>query len=105
MSKKELNAKSFEEIISGDKPVFVDFYATWCGPCQMMIPVIEELAKEAKGFAVTKLDIDQAPKIAAKYNVMSVPTFIIFKDGKEVARMMGAMSKDLLLQKIKSATK
>ena len=99
---KELNSKNFDEVVNGDKPVFVDFYATWCGPCQMMMPAIEELSKEAKDFTVAKLDIDQAPEVAAKYNVMSVPTFILFKDGKEAARMMGAMPKDLILEKIKA---
>lgn len=103
MSEQELNSKNFEEVISGDKPVFVDFYATWCGPCQMMMPVIDELVKEAKDFSVAKLDIDQAPEVAAKYNVMSVPTFILFRDGKEATRMMGAMPKDLILEKIKAA--
>jgi len=105
MSEQELDAKSFEKAITGDKPVFVDFYATWCGPCQMMMPVIDELAKEAKDFVVAKLDIDQSPDIAAKYNVMSVPTFIVFKNGKEAARMMGAMPKDLMLEKIAAAIK
>lgn len=105
MSEKELDAKSFDQAIKGDKPVFVDFYATWCGPCQMMLPIISELAKEAKDFAVAKLNIDQAPEVAAKYNVMSVPTFILFKDGKEATRMMGAMPKDLILEKINSAIK
>lgn len=100
---KELDLKSFEQAIAGDKPVFVDFYATWCGPCQMMLPIIDELAKEAKDFTVAKLDIDGAPEVAAKYNVMSVPTFILFKDGKEAVRMMGAMPKDLILEKIKPA--
>jgi thioredoxin 1 len=105
MSEKELDSKNFDEVIGGDRPVFVDFYATWCGPCQMMMPVIEELAKEAEDFTVAKLDIDQAPEVAAKYNVMSVPTFILFKDGKEAARMMGAMPKDLILEKIKAGMK
>lgn len=102
---KELDSKNFDEVVGGSKPVFVDFYATWCGPCQMMMPVIEELAKEAKNFVVAKLDIDQSPDIAAKYNVMSVPTFIVFQDGKEAARMMGAMPKDLMLEKIEAAIK
>ena len=102
---KELDSKNFDEVIAGDKPVFVDFYATWCGPCQMMLPVISELAEEADGFTVAKLDIDQAPEIAAKFNVMSVPTYIVFKDGKEAARMMGAMPKDLLLKRIEEAIK
>lgn len=105
MPEKELDSKNFDEVIAGSKPVFVDFYATWCGPCQMMLPVIEELAEEAKDFAVAKLDIDKAPEVAARFNVMSVPTFIVFKDGKEAARMMGAMPKDLLLEKINSAIK
>lgn len=105
MSEKELDSKNFDEVIASDKPVFVDFYATWCGPCQMMSPVIEELAKEAEGFIVAKLDIDKAPEVAAKFNVMSVPTFIVFKDGKEATRMMGAMPKDLLLEKIQAAIK
>lgn len=105
MSEQELDSKNFDEVIRGEKPVFVDFYATWCGPCQMMMPVIEELAKEAKDFIVAKLDIDQAPEIAAKYNVMSVPTFMVFKDGKEAVRMMGAMPKDLMLEKINKAIK
>lgn len=100
---KELDSKNFDEAIAGDKPVFVDFYATWCGPCQMMMPIISELAEEADGFTVAKIDIDKAPEVAAKHNVMSVPTFIVFKDGKEAARMMGAMPKDLLLEKIKAA--
>jgi len=105
VSEQELDSKNFDEVIRGEKPVFVDFYATWCGPCQMMMPVIEELAKEAKDFIVAKLDIDQAPEIAAKYNVMSVPTFMVFKDGKEAVRMMGAMPKDLMLEKINKAIK
>jgi thioredoxin 1 len=105
VSEQELDSKNFDEAIAGDKPVFVDFYATWCGPCQMMLPIISELAKEAKDFSVVKLDIDKAPEIAAKYNVMSVPTFILFKDGKEAVRMMGAMPKDLILEKVNSVIK
>ena len=100
-----MDSKNFEAVISGNKPVLVDFFATWCGPCQMMLPIIEEIADEAKDFGVVKLDIDESPEIAAKYNVMSVPTFIIFKDGKDIERMMGAMPKDLILEKINKAIK
>ena len=98
-----LTQESFKDVINGDKPVFVDFFATWCGPCQMMLPLIDELADEAKDYKVYKLDIDQAPDVAAKYGVMSVPSFLVFEKGEEKARMMGAMPKELLVQKIDSA--
>ena len=103
MLEQELDAKSFEKVIVADKPVLVDFFATWCGPCQMMMPIIEEVAQEAKNFSVEKLDIDKAPKVAAKHNVMSVPTFILFKNGREVIRVATPMPKDLLLDKINQA--
>lgn len=100
-----LTKDSFEKAIEGDKPVFVDFFATWCGPCQMMLPLVNELADEAKDYKVYTIDIDQAPEIAAKFGVMSVPTFIVFQNGEEKERMMGAMPKELLVQKIESAIK
>ncbi len=113
MSEKEkkgansIDAKQFEELIKGDKPVFVDFSATWCGPCQMMLPIIDEWAAESdeKDFVVAKLDIDQAPEVAAKYNVMGVPTFIIFKDGKEAERMQGVMPKESLAEAMEKVAK
>jgi thioredoxin 1 len=103
---READANNFDDLMKESKPVLVDFSVTWCGPCQMMSPVIEELAEEEgeKTFIVAKLDIDSAPDIAAKYNVMSVPTFIIFKEGKEVDRIMGAIPKDAILEKIKVHT-
>lgn len=98
-----IDNNNFELVTGSDKPVLVDFYATWCGPCQMMLPVIKEIATEEKNktFIVAILDLDANAEIAAKYDVMSVPTFIIFKDGKEQARMLGAMPKDAILTKIK----
>ncbi len=100
-------ADNFEKIITGEKPVLVDFFATWCGPCQMMLPVIGDIAKNDAGeeFDVAVLDIDENSDIAAKYNVMSVPTFIVFNGGKEVARMLGAMPKEMILDKIKTSIK
>jgi thioredoxin 1 len=102
-----LSQENFEQTISGAKPVLVDFFATWCGPCQMMLPVLHDIAKEEaeQSFIVGALNIDDAPEIAAKYGVMSVPSFVVFKDGKEVARMMGAMPKEMLVVKVKSAIK
>ena len=103
MSAKKVDAKEFDTLINAYKPVLVDFFATWCGPCQMMEPIIEEIAKEARDFEVLKIDIDQAPELAAKYNVMGVPTFIVFKNGKEMDRIAQAVSKDILLEKIRNA--
>ena len=107
MIAREIGANKFEELIKGDKPVFVDFFATWCGPCQMMLPIIDEWAGEhgEKDYIVAKLDIDQAPEIAAKYNVMGVPTFIIFKDGEEAERMQGVVPKERLAEAMEKATK
>ncbi len=82
--------------------VLVDFFATWCGPCQMMAPIIEEMIKENKDGNVTigKLNIDDAQEISSKYNVMSIPTFLVFKGGKVVGRQTGYCDKDELMQLI-----
>lgn len=82
---------NFEEmVLKSDKPVMVDFFATWCGPCQMAAPVIDELSDDYAGKAVIgKLDVDQNQQTASQYGVMSIPTVILFKDGKEVMRKTG----------------
>ncbi|MEI8232399.1 MAG: thioredoxin [bacterium] len=78
------------EVIKSDKPVMVDFWATWCGPCQMAGPVVDALADDYKGkVKIGKLDVDANPETAGKYGVMSIPTVILFKDGKEIARKVG----------------
>lgn len=88
-----------QEVLKSEKPVLVDFYADWCGPCQMMGPVIEEIAEELKEKAkVGKINVDENPDIALEYNVMSIPTLIIFKDGKEIKRFVGVTDKDELLK-------
>jgi len=79
-----------DQVLKSDKPVMVDFWATWCGPCVMAGPVVDELADEYKGKVVVgKLDVDQNQATAQQYGVMSIPTVIMFKDGKEVARKVG----------------
>lgn len=84
-----------------DKPVLVDFFADWCGPCKMMAPVVEQLAEELEGKAkVGKLNIDENMDIAEKYRVMNIPTFLIFKDGQEKERIVGAVSKNELKNKL-----
>lgn len=87
----ELTDKNFEkEVLQAGMPVFVDFWAPWCGPCQMAKPVIEELAKEYQGkIKIGKLNVDENPKIAQKYGIMSIPTVVIFKERKEVKRQIG----------------
>ncbi|MBU4331953.1 thioredoxin [Patescibacteria group bacterium] len=91
-----------QEVIKSETPVLVDFFADWCGPCQMMHPIIEELAEEMKDKKVKigKLNVDEAPETAGKYNVMSIPTLIIFKGGEPVETMAGAQSKEALVEKL-----
>ena len=81
----------------------IDFYADWCGPCQPMKPIIEEIEKEMQdSLRVTKVDVDQNQEMASKYGVMSIPTLIILKNGEETDRLVGAVGKDTLVQKIKA---
>lgn len=93
-----------EEVLKSDVPVLVDMFATWCGPCKMMAPVVAQLAEEYKGTVkVGKLDIDQNVDIVAQYKIMSVPTFLVFKDGEVVAKLIGAVSKEELVEAIDQA--
>lgn len=102
MVELQLNKDNFEkEVLQSDLPVLVDFYATWCPPCKMLAPVIEQLAEELRDkMKVAKLDIDQNQAIAQKYGVMSVPTMIIFESGKEKKRMVGLRSKEDLVKEL-----
>ncbi len=92
---------NFKEIINSDKPVLVDFWATWCGPCQMIAPVIEELADEYEGKAViAKVDVDSNPNISAELGIRSIPTLMIFKNGEMVGKEVGAVPKTVLSEKL-----
>ncbi len=96
----KFNLENFEkEVLNANETVLVDFYADWCGPCKMMAPIIGELATELHGKGkVGKINIDENQELAIKYNVMSIPTLIIFKDGKEVKRFVGVRDKSELLK-------
>ena len=101
MEYKFTSADFEKEVLQSDKPVLVDFFADWCGPCKMMAPVVEQLAEELEGKAkVGKLNIYATMDIAEKYRVMTIPTFRIFKDGQEKERIVGAVSKNELKNKL-----
>jgi thioredoxin 1 len=85
--------ENFNEIKAQDKTVLLDFYADWCGPCRMVAPVVEEIAKENANVVVGKINVDDDPELAQAYGVMSIPTLIVLKGGKEVARSTGARPK------------
>ena len=98
----ELSSKNFKEILDSNEKVLVDFYADWCGPCKMMAPVVEELAEELNGVAkVGKVNVDNNQDLAMQFNVMSIPTLIVFKNGEVVKRFVGVTDKQDLINAIK----
>ena len=100
-----LTDDNFEnEVIKSDKPVLIDFWAVWCGPCKIIAPVVEELASEYEGkIKVGKLDVDENQESSIKYGVRSIPTLLIFKDGKVKDTIIGAVPKSQIVQKLNSA--
>ena len=99
-----VDSKNFEQTINSKEVVLVDFYATWCGPCKMLAPILEQVCEEvAENTLIAKLDIDNALDIAKEFGVMSVPTMIIFKNGKEVERLIGLRQKTQILEVLKNA--
>ncbi len=104
MAKLDFSDSNFEqEVLKSDQVVLVDFFASWCAPCKMQTPIIEELAEEFAGRAkLGAMDIDANPKTAQKFGVMSIPTLIIFKSGQPVETLVGVQSKDILKEKIQA---
>ena len=96
---KKLNAENFEtEVLQAQGLALVDFYADWCGPCKMVAPVLEEIAQEREDVLIGKINVDESGILAAKYQVVSIPTMILFKDGKEQGRIIGFKPKDDILR-------
>lgn len=99
----ELNTENFDSVVlQADSPVLVDFWAPWCGPCKVMGPLVEELAGEMGNVIIAKVNVDDNPDLARQFNILSIPTFLIFKGGQVVEQFSGSMGKDALREKIES---
>ena len=98
MSAMHINNHNFqEEVIHSEKPVLVDFWASWCGPCRMVGPIIDEIAEEHPEYKVVKINIDEEPELASQYRVVSIPTLLVMKDGQVVQQSVGARPKNQIL--------
>jgi len=98
MAVNKVNNDTFQsQVLENSKTVLVDFYADWCGPCKMLAPIIDQIASEGGNYDVYKLNVDEAPEIAAKYGVMSIPALIVFKGGEVAGKTIGVQSKQTIL--------
>ena len=102
MSAIHVNKNNFqEEVLNSDKPVLVDFWAPWCGPCRMVMPIIEAIAEENEDIKVVKINVDEDPELANRFGVMTIPTLYVFKNGEAVNHRSGAMPKEQILAMVK----
>lgn len=97
MSVLSVNKNNFESVKNSDKPVLLDFYADWCGPCRMVSPLVDEIAKENPQYLVGKINVDQEPGLAQAFSVSSIPTLVVMKNGKIVQKIVGARPKSQIL--------
>ncbi len=102
MSAIHVNKNNFqEEVLNSDKPVLVDFWAPWCGPCRMVLPIIEEIAEENDDIKVAKINVDEEPELANQFGVMTIPTLYVFKNGQAVNHRSGALPKNQILAMVR----
>ena len=102
MSAIKITSENYEnEVLNSDKPVLLDFWAAWCGPCKMVSPLVDEIALENADIKVGKINVDEQPELATKFGVMSIPTLVVMENGKEVNRSIGAMPKANILKLVK----
>ena len=99
MSVTNVKKSTFEsEVLKSEKTVIVDFWATWCGPCRMLSPIVDEAAEETDAIKFCKINVDEEPDLASQFKVMTIPTLIVFKDGQEVKRNVGVISKEEVIK-------
>ena len=99
MSVINITNESFEnEVLRADKPVLLDFWASWCGPCRMVSPIVDEIAEERSDIVVGKINVDEQPALASRFGIMSIPTLVVMKDGKVANHAVGACSKAQILE-------
>lgn len=104
MSVKVITADNFDkEVLEESKPVLIDFWAAWCGPCRMISPIVDEIAKEDDSIKVGKINVDEEGKLAEQFGIMTIPTLMVFKDGKAVGTSIGVKSKKEILEMIKQS--
>ncbi|MBE6573979.1 MAG: thioredoxin [Ruminococcaceae bacterium] len=102
MSVLHLNKEKFEEIKHSDKPVLLDFYADWCGPCKLLAPTIDKLAEEHPEYVIAKINVDHEPELAGEFGIFSIPTLVVIKNGKVTSKSVGAKSKNAIIGLLES---